>query len=753
MKTHKQKEINLRAAESALSSMAANDRKIWADCGMGMKQEFGQEGFDIWDRWSKRSPKYSVEDTKAQWASFKNSKSKKPIGIATIFYHAQRIGNYINDGSYKPISLTPEQKKARTNEIEELLVKDKALRAAAARKAKEIWESTSADDNLNSHSYIIKKKIKAYGAKYYEGDLSIAGMKCNGALMLPMMKNGEVTSLQFISSSGDKKLLPNGTKGSMVIEELNSLSSDKPICICEGYATGASIHEATSYPVVVAFDAGSLVRTAKEIRAKYPNRKIIVCADNDESGVGLKFANSAAAAIAGFVALPESITHQNVISPFKDFNDFAKDDGFDEVKLSIDSAKPAEITNEDATAEFTSPSSMVTDEYVSKVKLTCAANIKPEAINWIWNGWLAGGKFHILGGQAGTGKTTIAINLAAIISKGGQFPDGTIAHQGNVLIWSGEDGVKDTIVPRLMSAGADLSKVHVIEGYQYGSEMRSFDPATDLISLEEQAEEMDGISLIIVDPVVSVVKGDSHKNAEVRNSLKPLVDLGEKLGCAILGITHFTKGTSGGNTLERITGSLAFGAVARVVMAAGKRIEKDEDGEEIDAQWFFCRAKSNLGQDSGGFQYELIQKETGVTGIIASTVNWLETVDGNARDLLSDYFKKKDGKGKASELETAINFLGELLAEKQVPSNIGELEAKNAGFSKATIRRAKERLGVKSRKSTMDGGWCWFLPKQKSEDAQNNEQDAQPFDMNTFEEMNTFGKNKTSQLTSGHGVQ
>src|SRR6187455_3072436 len=84
-----------------------------------------------------------------------------------------------------------------------------------------------------------------------------------------------------------------------------------------------------------------------------------------------------------------------------------------------------------------------------EVNITCAADIKPERIRWLWDGWLARGKLHIFAGQAGTGKTTIALALAATVSTGGRFPDGTRAPVGHVLIWSGEDNAKDTLIPRL----------------------------------------------------------------------------------------------------------------------------------------------------------------------------------------------------------------------------------------------------------------------------------------------------------------
>jgi dihydropteroate synthase len=139
-----------------------------------------------------------------------------------------------------------------------------------------------------------------------------------------------------------------------------------------------------------------------------------------------------------------------------------------------------------------------------------------------------------------------------------------------VLIWSGEDSAEDTLVPRLLAAGADRSRIHFIGNVQYGDEIRSFDPSTDIPAMLEAAARIGDISLLIVDPVVNAIACDSHKNGEVRRALQPLVDFGEKLCCAVLGISHFSKGTKGKEPLERVTGSLAFGALARIVLATGK---------------------------------------------------------------------------------------------------------------------------------------------------------------------------------------
>jgi hypothetical protein len=238
-------------------------------------------------------------------------------------------------------------------------------------------------------------------------------------------------------------------------------------------------------------------------------------------------------------------------------------------------------------------------QHKGPVLLRSAADITPERLAWLWKSWLAQGKLGILAGPPpGYAKTTIAIAIAATVTIGGRWPDGSRADAGDVIIWSGEDDVKDTLVPRLMAAGADRTKVHFIEGWSDRETRRAFDPATDADDLDEAIAACGGqVKLVIVDPIVSAVRGDSNGSSDVRRSRQPLVDMAMRRGCAVLGITHFSKGTAGRDPVERVTGSIAFGALARVVLAVGK-MPDDQGGHR-----FLTIAKSNLGSDSGAFSY------------------------------------------------------------------------------------------------------------------------------------------------------
>lgn len=347
---------------------------------------------------------------------------------------------------------------------------------------------------------------------------------------------------------------------------------------------------------------------------------------------------------------------------------------------------------------------LASDEYKShSVQLICAADVYQEGIRWIWGEWLAKGKLHILAGQAGTGKTTLALSLAAIISKGGKFADGSNAKKGTVLIWSGEDGINDTLAPRLSAAGADLTKIHFIDGYDDNYHKRSFEPSTDINALMQKVELISDLSLVIIDPIVSAVSGDGNKNGDVRRGLQPLVDFAYNLNCAVLGITHLSKGGQGKEPLERVTGSLAFGAVARIVMFAAKI----KDGE--NTKRIVCRVKSNIGRDDGGFEYSLEQKKTAIE-LLASVAIWGEPIEGSAFHLLANSEYSQNDNYSKSALDSAKEFLLDILAEGELASLQVQEDAKNAGHSWATVKRAKQSLNIIANKSKLDNRWYLKLP-------------------------------------------
>lgn len=355
------------------------------------------------------------------------------------------------------------------------------------------------------------------------------------------------------------------------------------------------------------------------------------------------------------------------------------------------------------------------DEPRDGAHLASLADVRSEPVRWLWPGWLARGKLHILAGAPGTGKTTVALALAATVSSAGRWPDGQKAPLGSVLVWSGEDDLADTLAPRLRAAGADENRIFFVGGMRRGGKIQAFDPARDLPALATAAEEIGDVGMLVADPIVSALgQADSHKNSETRNALAPLVHLGQQLDAAVIGITHHSKGTAGRDPVERVTGSVAFGAVARIVLSAAKR-EQPEPGQ---ASRLLVRAKSNIGPDGGGFGYGLMQ-HAGPDGIEASTIAWAGPLEGTARALLAAAEPAEKAAGRPdSERGEAVDWLRDALSDGAVA--VGELkaDARAAGISWRTAQRAKDELGVRSfREGAIGagkgaGGWFWTLPDQ-----------------------------------------
>jgi predicted ATP-dependent serine protease len=249
----------------------------------------------------------------------------------------------------------------------------------------------------------------------------------------------------------------------------------------------------------------------------------------------------------------------------------------------------------------------------------CAADIAPEKIEWRWPRRLALGKHISIAGEPGTGKSQLLIAIVATLTTGGNWPCGEgRAPIGNAIILSAEDGAADTIVPRLLAAGADLNRVHVVSAVRNADgSRRTLNLQNDLDLLERKIGEIGDVALVGIDPVSSYLgKTDSHKNSEVRGVLEPLSEMAERTRVAVLSVTHFAKAGAKNTTkaLHRFIGSIAFTGAPRAAFVV------IEDAEH-NGRRLFLHAKNNLARAPQGLAFRLEQCTVG-EDIVASRIWW-----------------------------------------------------------------------------------------------------------------------------------
>jgi putative DNA primase/helicase len=346
------------------------------------------------------------------------------------------------------------------------------------------------------------------------------------------------------------------------------------------------------------------------------------------------------------------------------------------------------------------------DRILDKGRLTSAraSSFEMKAIQWLWPDRFAIGKLGLLVGLPDEGKGQILADMAARVTRGGDWPcDEGSAPKGNVILLSAEDDPADTIVPRLVAADADLDCIEIVSMVRVGDADRMFSLVSDLPLLRQKITAVGNVNLVQIDPIsayLGVGKVDSFRTTDVRAVLAPLVDLAAELKVAIVGIMHFNKKVDVTNALLRISDSLAFGATARHVYAV---IDDAENKRKL-----VVRSKNNITTSTQkalayNFGVRDVGKDSATGEIIkAPHILWhAQHVDVTAVEAMTAT------KSPAARDE-AKKFLTDYLAAGPVPSTDVEEAAGANGISRRTLFRAKADLGVAAKK-TKDG-WTWQIP-------------------------------------------
>lgn len=335
----------------------------------------------------------------------------------------------------------------------------------------------------------------------------------------------------------------------------------------------------------------------------------------------------------------------------------------------------------------------------------CAADIKPEHVEWLVDQSLPLGMLAVIGGQPGLGKSQISINLAAGVTTGKGLPgNGVFRDLGSVIILANEDDASRTIRPRLDAAGADITKVHIVEGVaREGADVDMFQLDLDIADLRERALQIGDVKLIIIDPPSAYLgtKVDSYKESDVRGVLMPLGRLAQETGAMILLIVHLNKRVDGG-AQQRFSGSTAWTAAPRV----GFMVAEDP----LTKQRFMLPVKNNIGDDRLGYQYHIEEKLVGYGGqtFKSSYIVWDQTSSRSVGELLAPAKATK-----VTVVDHAKSFLEDELTNGPLPVEKIISLAKAAGISWPSVNRAKNDMPISSTK--VADGWVWTLLTAKED--------------------------------------
>lgn len=340
----------------------------------------------------------------------------------------------------------------------------------------------------------------------------------------------------------------------------------------------------------------------------------------------------------------------------------------------------------------------------------CVAAIIPAPINWLWKHRIARGKLNIIAGHPGVAKSQITQFMAATVSTGGTWPDGTQSPTGSCVIVSCEDDAADTIVPRLRALDANSSRIHILdyvvrEDSEGERSRHLFDLAQDIEALAVMVGDVGDVALIIIDPVSAYFgRLDSHKTSDVRGALAPLQDLAAQTGAAVVLVAHLNKGTADANAMSRISGSMAFVAACR----SGWLVENDPN-DDTRQRRILAPLKNNIGDDRTGFAFS-VETVTLPGGIETSRVVFeVDPVEMSASDLLRSNPQSAEDR---SALDEAKDFLRSYLSSGPQNAKSVQQAADQAGISKRTLDRARQQLRVRAQKSKVTQNWVWTIPEQ-----------------------------------------
>lgn len=348
-----------------------------------------------------------------------------------------------------------------------------------------------------------------------------------------------------------------------------------------------------------------------------------------------------------------------------------------------------------------------TAETTSVVKLERASGIKPEVLNWLWTNRVPFGKLTLFAGHPGIGKGMATMYVAAKASTGTGWHDcpNTNAPM-EVVVISSEDAAGDTLVPRLMAAGANMDKVYIVNTINTSKGDKGFTLDTDLPALRKTLEQNPDIKVVIIDPIMNhlgALKGNVEQ--EVRAAFTPLGKLAEKFGVAVILVTHFNK-SNGTDSIQRVGGAMGMVGAVRVAWSFA------EDKEDGDRKMEVLKA--NVSKDDGGLVYKIVSEDVLIDGhnVSVGKIAWGHKTHTQVGNTLDSKFKNMP----QTAIKTAMVWLEEFLADGEAYAVEDVLKAaKSQDIKEHIARNAYDKLGgvPPFHQDSDPNKFFWALPKEE----------------------------------------
>jgi DNA polymerase I-like protein with 3'-5' exonuclease and polymerase domains len=567
--------------------------------------------------------------------------------------------------------------------------------SALAAGTKQTW---SDPDKTHSHQ---DEPAKPYDDAHHDnrdhyrsGEQSwgrnIAEYIYRGATGAPYLKVVRTTTKQFPQFHWESehwvKRKPTGPKIPYRLPELLAAAAAEPVWITEGEKDADNVAALGLIATTNSEGAGKGKWTAHLNSWFRGKQTVYILEDNDADG--RRHAGEVADALRGIVPEIYIISFPE-LPPKGDVSDW----------LEMGGTK-AQLLERAKAAPRSQPKGYV---------LVRASEIVPRRMDWLWQGHLLRGSQELLTGIPGTGKSQIHCAVVAYVTTGGTWPDGCNGvPASNVIMLTAEDCLDQTIVPRLIAAGADRDRVFILRKIRKDNKERMFLLNEDLDELEWMIRDTGDVRLITIDPITAYMGGkvDSHRATDVRGQLGPLADLSERMDVALSAITHPPK-QSTQRAIDHFIGSQAFIAAARIGHMAIEEVEEDEHGNRNPTgRSLFTNPKNNVSAKMATLAYRVVEKQLDF-GIKAPQVIWEEIVDITADQAVAAT------QAKAKERSGPMVFLQDVLTSGPVPMATIEERGAARGFSKDQLHRAKRKLGIVAFKEakTLQGRWFWALPQ------------------------------------------